>query len=446
MAAPLHDAELQKQLWALRPGAHICCLFRAEDERRGLLAPFLRHGLERYERILYLADRRSAGEVLAYLSEDGVAVESCLQKGQLRILPPDACGLEGGILDPKGVVERLAAETREALAAGYEALRVSGDMSRALTGHTGAEGLVEFERRLNDFVSESRCLVLCPYDRRCFPPRMLLEIFETHPLAAVGTELFDNFYHLPPRDLLDADRAEVKFNSWLNHLRERRRAETQIRSLTRKLLKTQEDERCMISRELHDRVSQDLSTIKISLETLFDSQPAGAPEIRARVAGLCALVHRTIRSVRDLAYDLRPPGLDEMGIVSAMATVCEEFSEKTGIHVDYRAVGIAKLKLDLDTQITLYRMIQEGLNNIHRHADASEAVVKLTAAHPNVILRIEDNGRGFDPEKRSREIDAGKRMGLRSLQERTELLGGVMIVSSSPGRGTRILIKFPRTG
>jgi signal transduction histidine kinase len=127
-----------------------------------------------------------------------------------------------------------------------------------------------------------------------------------------------------------------------------------------------------------------------------------------------------------------------------MATVCEEFSEKTGIRVDYRSVGIEKLKLDADTQINLYRMIQEGLNNIYKHGEATEAVVKLTAAHPNILLRIEDNGKGFDVEKRAREIDSEKRMGLRSLQERTDLLGGVMIVTSAPGRGTRILIKFPR--
>jgi signal transduction histidine kinase len=108
-------------------------------------------------------------------------------------------------------------------------------------------------------------------------------------------------------------------------------------------------------------------------------------------------------------------------------------------------VGIEKLKLDLHTQINLYRMIQEGLNNIYKHAEATEAVVKLTAAHPNIILRIEDNGKGFDVEKRAREIDSEKRMGLRSLQERTDLLGGTMVIASKIGQGSRILIKLPHT-
>jgi len=220
----------------------------------------------------------------------------------------------------------------------------------------------------------------------------------------------------------------------------------QIRTLTRKLMKTQEDERRMISRELHDRVGQDLSGVKLALETLFDQQSGVASEIREKVIQLSRLLDRTIFTVRDLAYDLRPPGLDEMGIVQALSMFCDDFSEKTQIQTDYRSVGIEKMKLDFNTRINLYRMIQEGLNNIHKHAEATRAVVKLTAAYPHILLRIEDNGKGFDVEKRAREIDSEKRMGLRSLQERTDLLGGVMIVVSKPGQGTRILIKLPYTG
>ncbi len=446
MAAPLKQTEVEKRLWALRPGSHICGLFGSPEEHRSLVAPFMRHALERYEKLLYLADSHGAEQILGYLSADGVQAAPYVMSGQIRILESREGWPSGGDFDPEAMIARLSAETRAALAAGFDGLRVAAEMSWALRQPMGAERLIDYESRLNGFLPASRCLALCQYDRRRFPPQVLLEILEIHPLAAVGAELFDNFYHLPPGELLDADPAAVRLNSWIDHLRERQRAEIQIRTLTRKLMQTQEDERCMISRELHDRISQDLSTIKISLETLFDHQPPPAPEIRARATKLSGLVHRTIRTVRDLAYDLRPPGLDEMGIVSAVAAVCEEFSAKTKIRVDYRAVGVEKLKLDVDTQINLYRMIQEGLNNIHRHAGAAEAVVKLTAAHPNIILRIEDNGRGFDLERRSREIDSEKRMGLRSLQERTELLGGVMIVSSSPGQGTRILIKLPHGG
>jgi signal transduction histidine kinase len=123
--------------------------------------------------------------------------------------------------------------------------------------------------------------------------------------------------------------------------------------------------------------------------------------------------------------------------------LCSDFSEKTGIRVDFIAAGVEKLKLEFDFQINLYRMIQEGLNNIHKHAHAAHAIVRVAAAYPHLLLRIEDDGCGFDMERRAREIDSEKRMGLRSLKERADLLGGVMAVRSVIGKGTRILFKLP---
>lgn len=319
-------------------------------------------------------------------------------------------------------------------------------MSWALRGTPGSERIVEYEAKLNTFFPGSQCLAVCQYDRRRFDPRVLLEVLETHPLAVIGTEVYENFYYMPPQDFFGAHPLSAKLDSWLNHLKDRKRSETQIRTLTRKLMKTQEDERRMISRELHDRVGQDLSVIKMALETLFDPHPSGESGSREKVLQLANLLDRAIFTVRDLAYELRPPGLEEMGLVQALSMFCGEFSEKTFIRTDFNSVGIEKMKLDFNTRINLYRMVQEGLNNINKHAQATRAAVKLTAAYPHIILRIEDNGKGFDVEKRAREIDSEKRMGLRSLQERTELLGGIMIVASKAGQGTKILIKLPYAG
>jgi len=354
--------------------------------------------------------------------------------------------MPAGRFEPERMIALLRSETEQAVGERYRALRVTGEMSWALKGLPGSDRIVEYEAKLNTFFPGSQCLAICQYDRRRFDPRVLMEVLETHPLAVIGTEIYDNFYYMPPQDFFGAHPVAAKLDSWLNHLKDRKRSETQIRTLTRKLMKTQEDERRMISRELHDRVGQDLSGIKMALETLFDPQPSGQTGIRAKVSQLAKLLDRAIFTVRDLAYELRPPGLDEMGLVQALSMFCDDFAEKTLIRTDYHSVGIEKMKLDFNTRINLYRMIQEGLNNIHKHAEATRAVVKLTAAYPHIILRIEDNGKGFDVEKRAREIDSEKRMGLRSLQERTDLLGGVMIVASKPGQGTKILIKLPYAG
>jgi signal transduction histidine kinase len=440
------SSELEQRIWRLQAGDHLCCLYASEEEHRALLSPFMRQGLERHEKVLYIVDDHTAGQILAYLSADGVEVAQYLQRGQLTILSSDNAYMPSGRFEPERMIALLRSETERAVEERYKALRVTGEMSWALKGLPGSDRIVEYEAKLNTFFPGSQCLAICQYDRRRFDPRVLLEVLEAHPLAVIGTEIYDNFYYMPPQDFFGAHPVAAKLDSWLNHLKDRKRSETQIRTLTRKLMKTQEDERRMISRELHDRVGQDLSGIKMALETLFDPHPSGETGIRTKVSQLAKLLDRAIFTVRDLAYDLRPPGLDEMGLVQALSMFCDDFAEKTLIRIDFHSVGIEKMKLGFNTRINLYRMIQEGLNNIHKHAEATRAVVKLTAAYPHIILRIEDNGKGFDVEKRAREIDSEKRMGLRSLQERTDLLGGVMIVASKPGQGTKILIKLPYTG
>ena len=155
------------------------------------------------------------------------------------------------------------------------------------------------------------------------------------------------------------------------------------------------------------------------------------------------MLQETISTVRALAYGLRPPALDHMGLVSVLATYCEEFSEQSGLKIDFHSVGVKNLQLHPDTEINVYRLIQEGLNNVKKHAGASQATVNLVGAASNIILRIEDDGYGFDVEKRARAATREKRMGLRSMEERVSLLQGQMTIRSRPMKGTKIFIKFP---
>jgi signal transduction histidine kinase len=440
------NSEFEQRLWKLKPGDHLCCLYASEEEHRTLLAPFIRHGLERREKVLYIVDDHPAEQILGYLSADGVDPHPFLQQGQLAFIESANAYTHAGAFEPERMLALLRSESERAAADGYEALRVASEMSGSVKGLHGSDPIIEGGAQLNAFLAGSRCLSACQYDRRKFTSDILLDVLLIHPLVAIGGEVYENFYYMPPQDFFGTSPIAAKLDSWLENLKERKRNETQIRTLTRKLMKTQEDERRMISRELHDRVGQDLSGIKMALETLFDRHPGTAAEIKTKATQLSRLLEHTIFAVRDLAYDLRPPGLEEMGIVQALSMFCDDFSEKTGIRTDFHSAGVEKLKPDFNTQINLYRMIQEGLNNIHKHAEASRAVVKLTAAYPHLILRIEDNGRGFDVEKRARATDSEKRMGLRSLQERTDLLGGAMIVTSKLGQGTKILIKLPYAG
>ena len=226
----------------------------------------------------------------------------------------------------------------------------------------------------------------------------------------------------------------------------RKQAEERIHSLSRQLMKAQETERRRLSRELHDLVGQDLSALKIGIDTLFDDQTEALPAMRQRVAKLSKIAYGAIMAVRDLAYALRPIGLDQLGLAQTALRHCEDFSAKTGVKVDFFAAGMEDLRLDSDIEIALYRLIQEGLNNVKKHADATDATIRLVASFPNIILRIEDNGKGFDAEKRLASAINEKRMGLRSMEERVALLGGKMRIESRPMQGTKIFIEAPCKG
>ncbi len=115
----------------------------------------------------------------------------------------------------------------------------------------------------------------------------------------------------------------------------------------------------------------------------------------------------------------------------------------TGIRIDFQSAGIDEFDLNYETKINLYRLVQEGLNNVRKHADASKVAVKLVSSFPNIILRIEDDGKGFDFKKRLVKASSEKRLGLRSMQERTNLLQGSMNFKSIPGEGTKVVIEIP---
>ena len=228
------------------------------------------------------------------------------------------------------------------------------------------------------------------------------------------------------------------------NITDHQKAKKHIHRLTHELIKAQETERKMISRELHDRVAQDLSASKMTCDMILKGSPELPDKIKEKMNKISDELQKTITAIRDLAYELRPVSLDQMGLIETIFQFCEEFSQKTGLSADFTSAGMDGVDLDFDTEINLYRLVQEGLNNIRKHAEASHVIIRLAAAYPNIILRIIDNGRGFDVNDRLANSLNEKRMGLRSMEERVYLLYGSIEIQSRPGQGTKILIIIPQ--
>ena len=224
---------------------------------------------------------------------------------------------------------------------------------------------------------------------------------------------------------------------------ERKQVENLVRSLSHRLIEAQENEKKMLSYELHDSIAQNLSYLKISCDTLLNNCSELRPEFREKMAKQSKIISQTIDAVRELSYGLRPPTIEQLGIKQTISQLCEEFSDTTGLNVDFVSYGIETIKQDSFLEINIYRLIQEGFNNIRKHADAKNIKIVLVASYPNIILRIQDDGKGFDMKARDAEPGRTKRMGLRSMTGRVNLLRGTIKIKSRPTQGTKIFIKIP---
>ncbi|MEJ2639005.1 MAG: PAS domain-containing protein [Desulfosarcinaceae bacterium] len=223
----------------------------------------------------------------------------------------------------------------------------------------------------------------------------------------------------------------------------RKHNEERISTLSREMLKAQDYERKNISNYLHDKVAQDLGTAKIHCQNLMNGPERLPVNSYNQIRSVSQVLEASIAAIRDLAYNLRPPGLDQLGLVSALYMHSNEFSRRTNIHVDFHAAGLSAITLDAEMEINLYRLIQEGLSNVEQHAQATQCYVRLVASYPHLILRLIDNGVGFDVQERLNKAAMEKRMGLRSMQDRATLLGGELAITSFPGKGTKIALEIP---
>jgi signal transduction histidine kinase len=206
------------------------------------------------------------------------------------------------------------------------------------------------------------------------------------------------------------------------------------RDSLQRIVTAQESERRRMARELHDETGQALSSILLGLRRLDDSL---GEEGRAQVAELRDLVVETLHDVRRLAVELRPKALDDFGLVAALERLTDSFGEQTGIAIDFES-ALPDGRLSPDVETALYRIVQEALTNVVKHAKARHVSVLLTRRDGAVAALIEDDGTGFDPS-----AVGDSSFGLVGMRERIELLDGRLRVESRPGAGATLVVEVP---
>jgi two-component system sensor histidine kinase UhpB len=230
------------------------------------------------------------------------------------------------------------------------------------------------------------------------------------------------------------DRLAETFNQMLDQLE---RSAQQLKHVSGRIIQAQEEERQRLARELHDEAAQALTSLLVHLRLL---ERAKTPEeAQARVKELRELTAQALEEVRRVALDLRPTILDDLGLGPALEWRVDEFNKSPDVHAAIEVRGLEQ-RLPRNVELVLYRVGQESLSNVTRHANASEVQVALWREEDWVTIEISDNGRGFD---RDQVCEGPRGLGLVGMRERLAMIGGELIVDSTPGEGTRIIARAP---
>lgn len=230
---------------------------------------------------------------------------------------------------------------------------------------------------------------------------------------------------------------------------EREAAEVEIkesykknRSLSRKVLRAYEEERVRLAREVHDDLGMALTALKLNLQLLRKDSSEQGPDFEERLTAMIELADKTLTTIRDKAFSMRPPSLDDLGLVMVIDDLVKEFTRNTSIRVERKTTGRYK-NLPLEVETALFRCVQEALANAARHSSAGKVELKLVFRPSQVIVGIADDGIGFDPVAAGA---ASGHLGLKGIKERVALIDGRIEINSSPGHGTTLLISIPLSG
>jgi PAS domain S-box-containing protein len=249
-----------------------------------------------------------------------------------------------------------------------------------------------------------------------------------HVSMVPGTQSIPRFCMAIVEDITERKRAQEE----LQH------SFKQLRALTARLQGIREEERKSVAREIHDELGQALTAIKIDLASLIREPLLDQLQQRRRTDSVLELVDQTIQSVRRISTELRPGILDDLGLVAALEWAAEEFEARTGTRCRLDLPG-DDIEIDQERATAMFRIFQETLTNVARHAKASEVGVRLAKENGDLTLEVHDNGTGIDEE----QLSGGRSLGILGMRERAALLGGELGIIGAPEKGTTVRVRIP---
>jgi two-component system, NarL family, sensor kinase len=223
---------------------------------------------------------------------------------------------------------------------------------------------------------------------------------------------------------------------------ERKRVEEALRHLSRLVIEAQEAERRRVARELHDGVNQLLSSVAFRVEAIQGKMAGVHEHLRDETQRAKVLLTKAIQEVRKISENLRPSELDALGLLPAVRSLCDELEERTGLEIELVSEGLPP-RLSPELELTLFRILQESLANIEKHAGAHRVMISLRVSGSALDLNIRDDGQGFRRMASGRADSAREGMGLVNIRERSAFVGGTVAFRSANPGGTEVAVRIP---
>jgi len=241
-----------------------------------------------------------------------------------------------------------------------------------------------------------------------------LGVIRTHPVVVYGGIICKNPYYVPPEELLKPNQASLEVERLLHNILKWEQSLAQLHALAARLETVREDERTKAARDIHDELGYALAAIKIEFTGLLRDLPVAEGPVGQRSQSILKLVDAAIQSVQRISTDLRPGILDDLGLVDAVEWVAEEFQARAGTKLQLTLPEV-DLAIDRERSTALFRILQEALTNVARHANATQVSIRLAEEDGVLILVIQDNGEGISAER----VSASDSLGILGMRERS---------------------------
>jgi signal transduction histidine kinase len=472
--------ETSRQLTRLGLGDHVCLVYERPEEQVVTMVPYVRQGLERGERCVYVVDEHSMDDVAAVLEAHGVEVERERARRALVFLTQRETFLRGGRFEPAEMIAYFHRVELESLAAGFSGLCATGEMSWALGPEPSRLELIRYESLLNRYLPGSHAMANCQYNRKRFPPEVIHDVLRTHPRVILGDEVHENLFYETPEMLLGEEPAGARVEWMVRQLKRVREAERKLVVMgirlseqaeengklyaeAREAVRARDDFLSVASHEL----KTPLTPLRLRLQGLRREVEGGEQESvpRERVVraarGAEQQLHKlavlvdALLDVSRLTQGRLALSWEELDLAEVVGEVVERFAQqaaKVGCEVEVRAEGPVMGRWD---RTRLEQVVTNLLSNALKYGAGRPVHVAVEGEAERAVLVVSDEGIGISPEAQERIFGKFERavsgrhygglgLGLYITRQIVQALGGTIAVESEPGQGATFRVVLPR--